>query len=337
MRNYTGYIIDYSDGNLSDQKRKWFEGELMHNVELKGSYLLFKQVNDYMRAKFDLDDAKNDPALKAINPQNQQIVNEFNENPNRYKDIRGFINQSLSEDNSDSELQKKILQSKREAEKFGINEVTGKWVNDWNTKNQFDNSQTESRRNFITESLNSDERIEIPRKSSWKKSYAIGITGLAAAAMITAVIVIKSLYPTVNPENLYQEYYEPLNAYTSTTRDASTVADKFTNAVELYKNGEYKSASSIFSDLLIKDSNNISVHFFAGLTQLQLGNTTGAITLLSEVESKNGDYKKEAQWYLGLAYLKSGDTKNAVNYLQKLAESKGYYQAKAQDLLNRLK
>ena len=56
MRNYIGYIIDYSDKNLSDQKRKWFEGELVHNDELKSKYTLFMQVNSFMQSKVDIEE-----------------------------------------------------------------------------------------------------------------------------------------------------------------------------------------------------------------------------------------------------------------------------------------
>jgi predicted Zn-dependent protease len=104
----------------------------------------------------------------------------------------------------------------------------------------------------------------------------------------------------------------------------------------MYKQGQYKAAAAVFSDLLHKDSNSISIRFFGGITQLELGDYKKAISLLNEVVTENGEYKEATQWYLGLAYLKVGETQKAKYYL-KLAETEECYKDQAQALLNRLK
>ena len=339
MRNYIGYIIDYSDRNLSDQKRKWFEGELVHNEELNTNYTLFKQVNDIMRSRFDQEEVLNDlNRHNNIDTLTNQMISEFQENPNKFKQNRQFIENSLIDKSDDPELQAKLNQTRLETEKHKVNEVTEKWVEEWNARNQQTDSTDESRRVFITSSLSSsDVSGEISRKTIKSKKYVIRWSVLAAAAMIAALVVIKSLNQYERPDNLYQEYYKPLNAYTSTTRNSANIVEPFSGAVDLYKQGQYRLAAVEFSNLLLEDSNNTAALFFSGITQLELGNYKQAIGSLNEVVSKNGDFKKESQWYLGLAYLKIGETQKTLVYLNELAKSRGYYQNQAQDLLNHLK
>ncbi len=336
MRNYTGYIIDYSDGNLSDQKCKWFEGELVHNNELRSEYNRFKQVNDFMRAKHDLEEVQNDPERQNIDTVTNQMISDFHEDSSRYENIRGYVESSLN-DSDDSELQMMLDQAKQEAETHSVDDVTKKWVDEWNTNNQKESSETENRRAFINSSLSDNDHNEITRATNPRKTYTIRIAIFAAAAMIAAIVFIKTLNPSESSEKLYQEYYKPLIAYSSTTRNNPNIIDPFANAVEMYKQGQYQAAATFFSDLMTKDPNSITAHFFGGITKMELGDYKQAIGLLNEVVSKNGEYKKEAQWYLGLAYLKIKETKRAATYFKELAESKGYYQTQAQDLLNHLK
>jgi len=105
MRNYIGYIIDYSDGKLTDSKNKWFESELAKNKTLMEQYELFDQVKETMRAKFDLEDVISDPELLNINPVTSQMVLEFRKNTSDYTEKRDFINSSLLSNNDTSESQ----------------------------------------------------------------------------------------------------------------------------------------------------------------------------------------------------------------------------------------
>ena len=261
------------------------------------------------------------------------MVSEFNQNPEKFNNARIFIEGYASE----QELQRSLNDTKHEAEKHQVNEVAKKWVEEWNAKNETADPGTDSRREFICSSLNDEHQETNIQKKSRSKTFAIRIALLSAAAMIATLLLVKTLRPTANPEYLYTEYYKPLNAYSFNTRNGNTVVDRFSDAVELYKQGQYNSASTIFSDLMIKEPNVIANRFFKGITLMELGDYDQAIILLSNVISSNGEYKKEAQWYLGLVYLKTGETKKATSYFNELAKAKGYYQSPAQDLLNRLK
>lgn len=336
MRNYIGYIIDYSDRNLTDRKRRWFESELMHNETLRKEYNLFKQVNDYMRGKYDVDEILNDPNKNNIDTLASQMVSDFHENPNRFEEATDFVQNSLANIIYDLELENDLNKISEEANNLNVNELTESWVKDWTVKNQNNDPETISRRAFISSSLNNDDLSIDSPKVKRNYSLAIRIAGFAAAALIATFLVINTLIPSNTPENLYKEYYSPLNANVDVTRSNTNIVDPFSRAIEKYKQGQYQVAGTMFSDLMFEDPENIAYHFFSGITQIELGDYEQSIILLNEVIANNGDYKKEAQWYLALVYLKMGDIQKATSFINDLAQSQGNYKTKAQNLLNRL-
>lgn len=331
MRNYTGDIIEYSDNNLSDKRRKRFEEKLMSNNKLRDYFNLFKRTQKHMQGKFDLEEVQNDPNLLNINLMTSQMIFEFHNNPSRYKNNQRFVTNALSNDN---ELQKQLDSVKHEAEAINLNKITGEWVNEWNAKKLIEDPRTESRRAFISSSLN-DENLSITKRTNRSNSFAIRIAGLTAAAVISMLLVIKTLNPSSSPEKLYQEFYKPLTSYSSASR-SNINTDPLLSAVELYEQGQYNAAAAAFAELPFDGSNITQLHFYAGITQLELGDFKKAIGLLSEVVNENGKYKSATQWYLGLAYLKAGEIQKAKLYLSKLTQLNGFYSEVAQDLLNRL-
>ncbi len=337
MRNYIGYIIDYSDGNLTERKRKWFESELVQNAVLREEYRLFKQVNSSMRGKSDLAEVQNDPEFNEVDNLTKQMVSDFHRNAEKFEYAKTFIENSLVQNPIDLELQKEVNLTADEIKKHDLNSITKSWVDEWNSNNQKENAEDVNRRAFITSSLSNNNQQEKTLTVRYKKNKAIRIIGFAAAALIAGLIAIKTLTPYNNPDSIYQDFYKPLNAYSSTTRNSANTVDPFSNAVEKYKQGQYQVAGVMFSDLIYEDSSNISYRFFSGLSQLELNNYEQSIQLFKEVISNNGEFQKEAKWYLGLAYIKTNDIQKASILFNELSGEKGYYQTMAQDLLDRIK
>lgn len=326
MRNYIGYIIDYSDGELSDSKRKWFEYEMIRNKSLMENYELFINIKNSMRGRFDLEEVKNDPELPKMNLLASQMILEYNQNSIKNEKDFDFVSNALLSIENSSEL--------NASNDPDLNNITKQWVDEWNNKDHSTDKNIIERKKFIGSAL---EDTQHQQKNSSNKSLTLRIIGLAAAALVAILLIIKSLVPSSEPNSLFQEYYKPLNAFTSTTRGSEKQIDNFSDAVEKYNQGEYQQASVMFSELISIDQNTIKYKFFSGITQLQLGNYQLAIDQLNQVLSSNDEFTKDAQWYLGLAYLKIGETDKAALQFKKLSEAKGYYQKYAQDLLERLK
>jgi tetratricopeptide (TPR) repeat protein len=335
MRNYIGYINDYSDGNLNEAKRKWFEQELLHNEELKSKYLLFRQVNRYMQSKFDLEEVINDPDRPKINDQTRQMVSDFNQNPNKFNNSRSFIEIAFNPSHG-FESNEKHKPINQKVGKDNVNDITKQWVEEWNVRNLSSDLENESRKAYIKTSLETKSHDILPQKQIRINPYTIRIVGLVAAATIGVFILIKTLNPSPNHEELYLKYYQPLEAFSTTTRSSNTSVDLFSDAIGFYKEGQYKSATAIFSDLVAKEPSNIHYQFFKGISLLELGDFNQAIALLNKVVTNNQEFKKEAQWYLGLSYLKTNNIEKAIACFKELSYSKGHYQTKANDLLKRL-
>lgn len=347
MTNNIKYIIDYSEGRVRKREQRKLEKELHMDEKLFQENIAFNQFNKYMRAKFDLEDVRNDPALAKIEPHIKEILLDYNIKQEKCQKHWKFIKDSLNESSTlDRDLADEIEQIKDEIIKHEIDQISGKWVSDWNDRNHSDeilNEDTREIRDYITASLeyeskNSEPPTENKRLSNREGLRVIYISLLVIAAMIASFCVLKVLIPSNNTENLYNRFYEPMGAFSPVTRNINTdLIAKFTEAVTMYKYGDYQAAATGFSDLIQQDSSSTVFQFFAGLTQMEVGNYSRASVLLSSVTDLSSDYQKDAQWYLGLSFLKMGEKAKAITCFEVLAESEGFYKKKARNLLRRLK
>lgn len=347
MTNKIKYIIDYSERRLKRSEQRKFEKELHMDEKLFQENIAFNQFNKYMRAKFDLEDVRNDTVLYEIEPHIKETVLDYNTKTEKSRKNRNFIKNSLDESSGlDRSLTEEIEQIKDEINEHEIDQISEKWVTEWNDRNHSDEILNEDMRgikDYIKESLedkfkNSGKATEIKRLSNRKGVHIIRISLLASAAVIASLFVLKVLIPSNNTEKLYNSFYEPMNAFSPVTRNISAdLMPRFTEAVAMYKYGEYQAAASGFSDLIQQDSSSTVIQFYAGLTQMEVGNYSRASVLLSSVADLSSDYQKDARWYLGLSLLKTGEKEKAISCFEVLAESEGFYQKKARNLLRRLK
>ena len=341
------YIIDHSEGRLGKREQRKFEKELHMDEKLFQQNIAFNQFNKYMRAKSDLEDVRNDNALDEIEPHIKAILLDYNTKKEKYLNYRKFVKDSLDESSgSDRSLAEEIEQIKDEIDEHEIDQIAEKWVSEWNERKHDDeitDEETRGMKDFIKESLqdefkNSGKAAEIRGSSSRKGVHTIRISLLAAAAVIASLFVLKVLIPSNNPDKLYNSFYEPMSAFSPVTRNINAdLIPQFSEAVTMYKDGEYQAAASGFSDLIQQDSSSPVIQFFAGLTQMEAGNYSRASVLLSGVTEHSSDYQTDARWYLGLSFMKMGERAQAISCFEVLAESEGFYQKKARNLLRRLK
>jgi tetratricopeptide (TPR) repeat protein len=164
------------------------------------------------------------------------------------------------------------------------------------------------------------------------------MTGLSIAALLTVVFLIKSLLPDNSSEEIFSKYYKPFDAVTPVSRNSkSNLNLLFIEGISFYKSGEYQSALLKFNDVIDGDSSIIAPVYFAGLTQIELGNFSDAAFLLSKVSAGSSEYKYEAKWYLGLSYLKTGDRSNAISCFEFLSVNSEFYMERARKILRSLK
>ncbi|MFZ2339057.1 MAG: hypothetical protein WAW07_04965 [Bacteroidales bacterium] len=307
---------------------------------------LFGEISDCMKGRSDIEDVKSDPAYSITNDEVKVMNSNYQKNSIQYKENEKFIHESFAEAIQEEKLKMEIAQIKHEISQSNLNDISSELVKEWQEKRQGNSgkdSKTEENRNFITSSLEEKEisrdiRSEERKRKGLSKSLIAGYTSLAAAAIIGAVFLIRSLLPSNDPQKIFSKYYEPFYAVSSVTRGSgSSENESFANAVGSYKSGDYQAAATGFSEALFNGSASYSASFFLGVTEIELGNYYKAIDLLGEVMNRPGEYAKESTWYLGLAYIKSGNMVKASECFEILARSPGFYSNRSEKILRRLK
>jgi TolA-binding protein len=317
----------------------------LKNKRLQKNNDLLSSGNETNQVFLDITEVKNDDSLVRINPVTRNMVDEFIQNPERYKDQRDFVLKSLNKSQSSKNIAREIDEIKKEINETRIDEITESWIIESlerNQKSEKKNLKAEADREYISEALSSsrskpDSEIQFNKKNK-RRRYTIHFFGLSAAAFIAIFFIIKTLTPSFNAEKIYTKYYRPFNAISSISRTTNGNKDKLYNqGVELYKQGKYQSAAEVFNKVTERDTSYYAPLFFAGITQLELSNYNNANILLSEVIDHSSEFRKEALWYLALSYLKTGEKEKAISYLNPLAGSDGFYRSRARKILRCLK
>jgi TolA-binding protein len=311
-----------------------------------GDSALFGKISDYLKGLSDIEDLKSDPAYSVTNEEVKVMISDYQKNTILNKDNEKFIRDSLDKETPEEKLKNEIGQINYEISHSNLNDISSEWVKEWHEKRQRNcnkDSKTEEIRNFITGSLKQEEtsdeiRSDERKKSGLSKSLIIRYTSLAAAAIIGAVFLVRSLLPSNDPQKMFSKYYEPFKAVSSITRSTgASESESLTNAIGSYKAGDYKAAATGFSEAILNGSESYSAGFFLGITEIELGNYNKAIDLLGGVVNLKGEYTKEATWYLGLVYTKSGNKIKASECFEVLARSSGFYSDRSEKILRRLK
>jgi TolA-binding protein len=308
---------------------------------------LFESVGEYIKGRLDLEDVKNDPALSTTMETVKEMVSDYNRKKfTGNKDNEKFVRDIFSDSESTNKLNNEIKVIKQEIDDKNLNLITSEWVKEWHEKKQklgATDPRSEERRNFITESINSssenrEENSSDGKDKSIPRRLFVKYAALSAAALLGAFMVIRTLLPSSDPQELFSSYYKPFDAVSPVTRSINNNENnQFSSAISNYKTANYSEAAAGFTTIASKDPSSISARFYLGLTQLALNNYSESIQHLSVASKNPGEYTKDIQWYLGLAYLKNGDKEKAIESFQFLARSNGFYKERAGSILRRLK
>jgi tetratricopeptide (TPR) repeat protein len=322
---------------------------------------LFETIGDYMKGRSDLNDVMNDPDyLKTKKIVRSMISVNNGSSLNKENDL--FIRNSFER----GDLKKEISGIRLEIDQKKINEITADWVKEWHERKQklgMNDPKMDERRSFIFEAMQDSERLDqdtgiraqgmkenvetlltvssnaeksSERNKTLRRSLIIRYSSFAAAAVLGAFMIIKTLSPS-QPEGLFTSYYKPYELKSVVTRGSENTSNTFSKAIEDYKSGNYQTAALGFNQALQADPLSVSKKFYLGLSELAIQNYDEAANLLSSVVSNSAEFSKEARWYLGLAYLEKGNDAKAAECFKYLAENKGYYSERAEKILRRLK
>ena len=319
----------------------WTDTDMLLNSE---DLVLLSRIGDYFRGYQDIEDVKSDPDYNVTNKSIAEMISVFRPEASRHMANAKFIREGLTAKSNEDKLEEEINDIRLESSKKDIGKITGEWVKEWQGKDEKSTTtdcSDHERKEYILNALGEKDielNVGTDAEKVVRKSLFLRYAIPAAAAVLGAILLVKSLLPSYEPDRLFTKYYEPMSAISPVTRSANGAEmDSYTSAIESYNNKNYQAAAAGFSDALLQDPLNISCHFFMGITQMALGNYDQAENILEGVINSQGEYVKEARWYLGLAYIKTGNIEKASGCFDILAQSPGYYSDRAEKILRRLR
>ncbi len=226
-----------------------------------GDNALFETIGDYMKGQLDIEDVKNDTALQSTMVTVKEMISDYNKNKSGNRENEKFIREGFANDCSEDALSAEIKSIKQEINNNKLNEITADWVREWHEKKQksgISDPKTEEIRNFITDAISSPQIKPVKTRS-----LVIRYASLAAAAMIGAFILLRTILPSSSPDKLFSSYYRPFESLSSASRTVNNnVADIYSSSIANYKSGDYQKAAAVFAGILEKYPSSASASFF---------------------------------------------------------------------------
>jgi hypothetical protein len=165
----------------------------------------------------------------------------------------------------------------------------------------------------------------------WQKKYWI------SAACILFLIVSAGLITlynkTANHDALLETYYKPFSTIKGYYRSLQpSVLSEKDQAFREYDKGDYQSSVRLFTSLLEKGDDEVSLFFLANAF-LAEGNLLEAEKAFLGYLQHYRKFHDETQWYLSITYLKEKKVKEAKRLLRELANRQNDYSKNAKDIL----
>ncbi|HQH25025.1 MAG TPA: hypothetical protein PLM01_08050 [Bacteroidales bacterium] len=316
-----------------------------------GDNVLLGKINDYFKARFDIEDVKNDPEYRKTDESVKSFISglESGERDGRENEIRRFIRDSIYDDGRNAGPDPEISRIRQESSHRQIEGITAEWVREWHERKRMEPQEGISEkqkeiRDFVIDSLQKEEGggvlYELPQASRGHRGMKVLFpwAAIAAAAAIAVLFLIRGLMTASDPERLFSRYYEPYYAASLVTRSSGQGEDEtLRSALGYYRNHNYRMAAVEFSKALLTASAPDMPVFYLGVTLIELEEFERAFMILEPLTVQPGEFLKDAQWYLGLLSVRTGKTDKARECFESLAGDPGFYSVRAGKILRLLK
>ena len=187
------------------------------------------------------------------------------------------------------------------------------------------------------------EAIETPTNPSKKRKLKFLTKWNIAAASLALLIGLGSLMYIFNDKSSYSNdqifsnYYKPYNVVVNTRSADATVDNILMSAVNSYESKDYRTALTLFKQILDKDSTNITSNFYSGISNIEINEYSKANKNFTRViKHKNNLFIEQSEWYLGFCYLMTNEKDKALKQFHVIAQGNSFYKTKALEIINRL-
>ncbi|MBK6962392.1 MAG: tol-pal system YbgF family protein [Lentimicrobium sp.] len=167
-----------------------------------------------------------------------------------------------------------------------------------------------------------------PRRWQLAAAAAIAILMIAGGALLL------TQQRSYTAEKLFSMYYDTDRTIELTRSGNANIVE----AILKFQQKDFQGSSLLFAEILDKDSSNIAVWFYNGISYIETNRIDDAVKAFRYiVDDKNNLYVEHAEWYLGLCYLKNEQIDFAVEQFRKIADDqKNYHNKEANKLLEKL-
>ena len=147
----------------------------------------------------------------------------------------------------------------------------------------------------------------------------------AIAASIAAIFLISLYNTSTNINNLYPEYME-LQELPSLVMRGDHNTDVLLESELLFQQGRYEKVITKITDYQ-NTSNSINPisYIYAGISYLEIGDYTNAMTQFNLLEQSNSLHQKKHLWYKAMIFLKQCDKKQLIKTLQAILQDTTNY------------
>ncbi len=335
MNNFTDIILKNRLGEMNKAEREDFKRNLVLNEQLRKEYSFQEKLDNILKNSMLLDAIENDPDLIKADILAQRDIDLFmGLNKSITLERKGNLDLEV-----EVEMRNKIAKAEVEMFLSGVDVISEVWVKnfDFNRKSLEEDAAAQKIVNYISKSLAQNQHVISLPTFTHQLTRRIGYS-VAAAVLFLSLLTIKSLTTTYSGGNIYDKYYEPLEANTYRLRGSSQNGqEKLQEGIDLYISKDYAKAETAFGQIENIKENQSEILLYSGLSKMQQGNYSGAISLFEDLLTKQDLFVPEIQWYLGLCYLKTGDNLKALPLMESLAQTEGLYKTKAHLILKDLR
>jgi tetratricopeptide (TPR) repeat protein len=155
-----------------------------------------------------------------------------------------------------------------------------------------------------------------------------------AVLMIAGGAILLTQQRSYTAEKLFSMYYDTDRTIELTRSGNANIVE----AILKFQQKDFQGASLLFAEILDRDSSNIAVWFYNGISYIETNRIDDAVKAFRYiVDDKNNLYVEHAEWYLGLCYLKNEQIDFAVEQFRKIAaDQKNYHNKEANKVLEKL-
>lgn len=192
-----------------------------------------------------------------------------------------------------------------------------------------DEGVVDLRQKLISILNESKQRVVAPKIARMQpRSWQIVAAAVIAVLVIAGGALLLTQQRSYTAEKLFSMYYDSESTIELTRSGSSNIVD----AILKFQIRDYRGASLLFAEILDKDSSNIAVWFYNGISYIETNRMADAISAFKYiVEDKNNLYVEHAEWYLGLCYLRNGQIDLAIEQFSMIAADENNYHRKEAD------